>query len=90
MNKFTECFYFALFTGGLSKKLITVSNMIAFANPKPPNYPRLAQGKLWNVMTVTWTSGYSIRESEPFVEYGRGREQSGGRYTSFFMEDPMM
>ncbi|XP_035836971.1 probable inactive purple acid phosphatase 1 isoform X2 [Helianthus annuus] len=69
-------FSFALFTGGLSKpKLITVSNTIAFANPKSPNYPRLAQGKLWNVTTVTWTSGYSIRESEPFVEWGKQGEK---------------
>ncbi|KAI3729256.1 hypothetical protein L6452_17909 [Arctium lappa] len=65
-------FSFALFTGGLSKpKLVTVSNKIAFANPNGPHYPRLAQGKLWNEMTVTWTSGYGIRETEPFVEWGK-------------------
>ncbi|MFS8032998.1 putative phosphodiesterase I [Helianthus anomalus] len=60
---------------GSRPKLITVSNTIAFANPKSPNYPRLAQGKLWNVTTVTWTSGYSIRESEPFVEWGKQGEK---------------
>ncbi|KAF3327692.1 inactive purple acid [Carex littledalei] len=64
-------FSFALFTGGLSKpSLIAVSNTIAFKNPKAPVYPRLAQGKEWNEMTVTWTSGYDISEAYPFVEWG--------------------
>lgn len=64
-------FSFALFTGGLSSpKLIAVSNAIAFANPKAPVYPRLAQGKSWNEMTVTWTSGYESDEAYPFVEWG--------------------
>ncbi|KAJ6843278.1 putative inactive purple acid phosphatase 27 isoform X1 [Iris pallida] len=63
-------FSFALFSGGLSEpKLIAVSNKISFANPKAPLYPRLAQGKSWNEMTVTWTSGYSIEEAVPFVEW---------------------
>ncbi|PUZ46437.1 hypothetical protein GQ55_7G078400 [Panicum hallii var. hallii] len=64
-------FSFALFTGGLlNPKLIAVSIAIAFANPKAPVYPRLAQGKSWNEMTVTWTSGYDITEAYPFVEWG--------------------
>uniref|UniRef100_A0A7C9ABG3 Purple acid phosphatase n=1 Tax=Opuntia streptacantha TaxID=393608 RepID=A0A7C9ABG3_OPUST len=64
-------FSFVLFTGGLSNpKLVAVSNVITFANPKAPVYPRLAQGKSWNEMTVTWTSGYGIDEAEPFVEWG--------------------
>ncbi|XP_024018238.1 probable inactive purple acid phosphatase 1 [Morus notabilis] len=68
-------FSFALFSGGLSNpKLVAVSNTVVFANPKPPVYPRLAQGKIWNEMTVTWTSGYGIDEAEPFVEWG----QKGG------------
>ncbi|CAD6223774.1 unnamed protein product [Miscanthus lutarioriparius] len=71
-----EDFSFALFSGGLSKpKLIAVSNKVAFANPKAPVYPRLAQGKSWNEMTVTWTSGYDITEAVPFVEWG----EEGGR-----------
>ncbi|KAJ4974982.1 hypothetical protein NE237_008156 [Protea cynaroides] len=62
---------FALFSGGLSNpKLIAVSNSISFSNPKAPVYPRLAQGKSWNEMTVTWTSGYNINEAVPFVEWG--------------------
>ncbi|KAF5191689.1 U11/U12 small nuclear ribonucleoprotein, partial [Thalictrum thalictroides] len=66
-----EDFSFALFSGGLtSPKLIAVSNTVAFVNPKAPVYPRLAQGKIWNEMTVTWTSGYGINEAEPFVEWG--------------------
>ncbi|WCJ36257.1 purple acid phosphatase 27 [Euphorbia peplus] len=64
-------FSFALFTGGLSNpKLIAISNHISFVNPKAPVYPRLAQGKSWNEMTVTWTSGYSIDEAVPLVEWG--------------------
>lgn len=64
-------FSFALFSGGLfSPKLVAVSNIVAFANPNAPVYPRLAQGKIWNEMTVTWTSGYGINEAEPFVEWG--------------------
>jgi hypothetical protein len=44
-----EDFSFALFSGGLENpKLVAVSNKIAFANPKAPVYPRLAQGKSWN------------------------------------------
>ncbi|GJN35274.1 hypothetical protein PR202_gb24026 [Eleusine coracana subsp. coracana] len=62
-----EDFSFALFSGGLTK--------VAFANPKAPVYPRLAQGKSWNEMTVTWTSGYDITEAVPFVEWG----EKGGR-----------
>ncbi|WOL17959.1 putative inactive purple acid phosphatase 27 [Canna indica] len=66
-----EDFSFALFSGGLENpKLIAVSNSISFANPKAPVYPRLAQGKSWNEMTVTWTSGYDIKEALPFVEWG--------------------
>lgn len=71
-------FSFALFTGGLSTpKLVAVSNIVAFANPNAPVYPRLAQGKSWNEMTVTWTSGYGIDEAVPFVEWGpKGGVQS--------------
>ncbi|KAA8532899.1 hypothetical protein F0562_032984 [Nyssa sinensis] len=70
-------FSFALFSGGLlNPKLVAVSNLVAFSNPNAPVYPRLAQGKTWNEMTVTWTSGYGINEAEPFVEWGpQGGEQ---------------
>ncbi|XP_071731767.1 nucleotide pyrophosphatase/phosphodiesterase-like [Rutidosis leptorrhynchoides] len=64
-------FTFALFTGGLENpKLIASSGPISFANPKAPLYPRLAHGKSWDEMAVTWTSGYNINEATPFVEYG--------------------
>ncbi|CAK9330298.1 unnamed protein product [Citrullus colocynthis] len=64
-------FSFALFSGGLSNpKLIAVSNPLSFKNPKAPLFPRLAHGKLWNEMTITWTSGYDISEATPFVEWG--------------------
>ncbi|CAN4077464.1 unnamed protein product [Withania somnifera] len=65
-------FSFALFTGGLSNpKLVGVSNYISFANPKAPLYPRLALGKSWNEMTLTWTSGYNLVEAVPFIKWGR-------------------
>lgn len=51
-------------------KLLAISNTISFANPKAPLYPCLAQGKLWNEMAVTWTSGYGIEEATPIVEWG--------------------
>ncbi|XP_065873085.1 probable inactive purple acid phosphatase 27 [Euphorbia lathyris] len=64
-------FSFALFTGGLSNpRLLAISNPISFINPKAPLYPRLAQGKSWDEMTVTWTSGYSLDEAVPLVEWG--------------------
>lgn len=71
-------FAFALFSGGLSNpKLVAVSNAISFANPKAPLYPRLSQGKSWDEMTVTWTSGYNIVEAIPFVEGGlKGEHQT--------------
>ncbi|EPS73863.1 hypothetical protein M569_00891, partial [Genlisea aurea] len=73
-------FSFALFGGGLSNpKLLAVSNSISFVNPKAPLYPRLAQGKSWNEMTVTWTSGYNIDEAVPFVEWGAAGGHSRAR-----------
>lgn len=51
-------------------KLVAVSEAISFKNPKAPVYPRLAQGKSYDEMTVTWTSGYDISEAYPFVEWG--------------------
>ncbi|GFZ03788.1 purple acid phosphatase 27 [Actinidia rufa] len=54
----------------IKPKLVAVSNVITFSNPQAPLYPRLSQGKSWNEMTVTWTSGYSINEAVPFVEWG--------------------
>ncbi|KAJ8436862.1 hypothetical protein Cgig2_026186 [Carnegiea gigantea] len=55
----------------LKPKLKAVSNSVSFANPKAPLYPRLALGKSWNEMTVTWTSGYNIDEAVPLVEWGQ-------------------
>ncbi|CAH1431476.1 unnamed protein product [Lactuca virosa] len=70
-------FSFALFTGGLSTpNLVAVSNTVTFVNPNAPNYPRLAHGKMWDEMSVTWTSGYGIDEAKAFVEWGKkGGEQ---------------
>ncbi|CAF2050926.1 unnamed protein product [Brassica rapa] len=64
-------FSFALFSGGLlNPKLVAVSNKVAFENPNAPVYPRLALGKEWDTMTVTWTSGYGLKIAEPVVEWG--------------------
>ncbi|CAK7336711.1 unnamed protein product [Dovyalis caffra] len=64
-------FAFVLFSGGLSNpKLVSVSHKLRFSNPNAPLYPRLAHGKSWDEMTVTWTSGYNIDEAVPFVEWG--------------------
>ncbi|MED6212696.1 putative inactive purple acid phosphatase 27, partial [Stylosanthes scabra] len=68
-------FSFVLFAGGLKMpRLTAISNFITFLNPKAPVYPRLALGKSWDEMTVTWTSGYDYRDAIPFVEY----ESDGG------------
>ncbi|KAM3704210.1 hypothetical protein ACB098_04G156000 [Castanea mollissima] len=71
-------FSISLFSGGLSNpKLLSVSNTVTFANPKAPVYPRLSQGKSWNEMAVTWTSGYNITDAVPFVEWGfKGESQT--------------
>ncbi|WVZ92028.1 hypothetical protein U9M48_038126 [Paspalum notatum var. saurae] len=72
-------FSFALFTGGLDNPtLIAVSEPISFKNPKAPVFPRLAQGKSHDEMTVTWTSGYDISEAYPFVEWGMVAAAAGG------------
>uniref|UniRef100_J3MYZ8 Purple acid phosphatase n=1 Tax=Oryza brachyantha TaxID=4533 RepID=J3MYZ8_ORYBR len=61
---------FGLFSGGKDNpQLVAVSNKISFANPKAPVFPRLSQGKEWNEMAVTWTSGYNVDEAYPFVEW---------------------
>lgn len=36
----------------LQPKLVAVSNIISFVNPKAPVYPRLAQGKSWNEVSL--------------------------------------
>ncbi|CAN1850679.1 Probable inactive purple acid phosphatase 27 [Linum perenne] len=85
-------FSFALFSGGLSNvckghrfsllyfsfpKLVAVSAPVSFANPNAPLYPRLALGKSWDEMTVTWTSGYNIQDAVPFVQWGlKGETQT--------------
>ncbi|KAF8694942.1 hypothetical protein HU200_038049 [Digitaria exilis] len=69
---------FGLFSGGKDNpKLIAISNKVSFANSKAPVFPRLSQGKEWNEMAVTWTSGYNINEAYPFVEWKmKGGESS--------------
>lgn len=36
----------------MQPKLVAVSNSISFANPNVPLYPRLAQGKDWNEVSL--------------------------------------
>ncbi|EOA30608.1 hypothetical protein CARUB_v10013739mg [Capsella rubella] len=68
-------FSFGLFSGGFfNSKLVAISNRVVFQNPKAPVYPRLALGREWDEMTVTWTSGYGIDFAEPFVEWGITKE----------------
>ncbi|CAA7039320.1 unnamed protein product [Microthlaspi erraticum] len=70
-------FSFGLFSGGLlNPKLVAVSNKVVFENPNAPVYPRLALGKEWDEMTVTWTSGYGLDVAKPVVEWGiKGEER---------------
>ncbi|GAA0139722.1 phosphatase [Lithospermum erythrorhizon] len=85
-------FSFALFSGGLSNpKLVAMSHKVAFANPNAPVYPRLAQGKSWNEMAVTWTSGYSIDVAHPFVEWGPkgGKQRQSPAGTLTFTQSTM-
>ncbi|EFH69032.1 hypothetical protein ARALYDRAFT_888748 [Arabidopsis lyrata subsp. lyrata] len=64
-------FSFGLFSGGLlNPTLVAVSNKVVFENPNAPLYPRLALGKEWDEITVTWTSGYGLDIAEPVVEWG--------------------
>ncbi|KAI5081659.1 hypothetical protein GOP47_0001402, partial [Adiantum capillus-veneris] len=64
-------FSFAYFSGGItSPVLLAISEPIRFWNPKAPLYPRLALGRSWNEMVVTWTSGYGIHEAIPIVRWG--------------------
>jgi hypothetical protein len=56
-------------SSSLQPTLVAVSKQVAFKNPKAPVFPRLAQGKTHDEMTVTWTSGYDISEAYPFVEW---------------------
>lgn len=48
----------------LQPKLVAVSNVISFANPKAPVYPRLALGKAWNEVSFLfrwWFFAYCSR-----------------------------
>lgn len=70
-------FAFALFAGGLSNPvLLSISNTVKFLDPKSPVYPRIAHGKSWDEMVVTWTSGYGIEEAIPVVQWGPRGEES--------------
>lgn len=64
-------FAFGYFSGDVSNPvLLAISQAVTFANPKAPLYPRLALGKTWNEITVTWTSGYGMDEAMPLVMWG--------------------
>ncbi|KAG6551525.1 hypothetical protein Mapa_006948 [Marchantia paleacea] len=71
---------FALYSGDLSSPVLeAVSNTVKFSNPKAPVWPRLALGKEWDQMTVTWTSGYSDKEARPVVAW-RWEEEKKWKY----------
>ena len=44
----------------MQPKLVAVSNVIRFANPKAPLYPRLAQGKSWNEVSSHSTHNINV------------------------------
>ncbi|KAL3687672.1 hypothetical protein R1sor_013981 [Riccia sorocarpa] len=76
-----EDYSFGLYTGGFDNPvLVAVSNKVQFANPKAPVWPRLAVGKQWDEMTVTWTSGYSAAEARPIV-WWKSEEDSDWKVT---------
>lgn len=37
---------------GIQPKVVAVSDPISFVNPKAPLYPRLAQGKAWDEVSL--------------------------------------
>ncbi|KAJ7566345.1 hypothetical protein O6H91_02G098000 [Diphasiastrum complanatum] len=86
-------FAFALFSGDIYQPvLLAVSNIITFAYRKFPAYPRLALGKLWNEVTITWTSGYDLLEATPLVVWGRQLKKDefmSGAGTLSFTESDM-
>ncbi|KAG0605547.1 hypothetical protein M758_9G067500 [Ceratodon purpureus] len=66
-----EDFAFGFFSGNYSNPvLLAISNTVTFADLKAPAWPRLAVGKSWNQMTVTWTSGYGLGDAVPVVLWG--------------------
>ncbi|KAJ7299509.1 hypothetical protein O6H91_Y217300 [Diphasiastrum complanatum] len=74
-------FAFGFFSGDLfNPVLLAVSNTVTFVEPKRPAYPRVAIGRVWNEISVTWTSGYDLSEATPLVIWGT--EQNGDAYTS--------
>lgn len=63
-------FAFGFFSGDVGNPVLEgISNVVKFKNPKAPQWPRLALGKEWNEMTVTWTSGYCEAEARPLVAW---------------------
>ncbi|KAG0498872.1 hypothetical protein HPP92_003563 [Vanilla planifolia] len=84
-------FSFALFTGGLDNpKLVAISNRVAFANPKAPLYPRLAQGKAWNeCLFVEWgpKGGLQTRAPAGTLSFSR-TDMCGSPARTFGWRDP--
>ncbi|KAJ7299515.1 hypothetical protein O6H91_Y217500 [Diphasiastrum complanatum] len=85
-------FAFGYFSGDLyNPVLLAVSNTVTFADPKRPAYPRLAIGNVWNEVSITWTSGYSLREATPLVIWGTEEKKdayaSGAGTLSFTQKD---
>uniref|UniRef100_M8CDJ4 Putative Nucleotide pyrophosphatase/phosphodiesterase n=1 Tax=Aegilops tauschii TaxID=37682 RepID=M8CDJ4_AEGTA len=72
-------FSFALFTGGFENpKLVAVSKAVAFKNPNAPVFPRLAQGKTHDEMTVTCPKTREAHERGSWYTYKSGHELSDG------------
>jgi hypothetical protein len=62
---------FGLFSGGITNPVLeAISNTISFTDADAPVYPRLALGSSWDIMTVTWTSGYGKKDADAVVQWG--------------------
>jgi hypothetical protein len=61
---------FGFFSGDVTNPVLEgVSSTFTFKNPNAPVWPRLALGKEWDELTVTWTSGYNDADARPVVVY---------------------
>ena len=48
-------------------KLVAISSTIAFANPNAPVYPRLAQGKMWNDVSLPFVLALVSKASIEYI-----------------------
>lgn len=51
---------------------MAVSNSVAFANPNAPVYPRLAQGKVWNEVSLIFSTLH-FSGNMPYMVYKKSK-----------------